>query len=98
MTDPVVSTMQDAQLTIASLLRHGQGRRPAEIGALFGRWDEGRLKSYLVEITAAVLSPGPPPTRVTPANSDGSMVTARLRSVDILTEDIVRDHRPSQVT
>ena len=37
------------------LLRHGMGREPADLGALFARWDEGRLKSYLVEITGEVL-------------------------------------------
>ncbi|WP_246045279.1 NADP-dependent phosphogluconate dehydrogenase [Rubellimicrobium roseum] len=47
---------------VYGLLRHGQDKSPAEIGALFGRWDGGRLKSYLVEITAAVLSAVDPAT------------------------------------
>ncbi len=40
---------------VYGLLRHGMGREPAEIGGLFARWDQGRLKSYLVEITGEVL-------------------------------------------
>ena len=38
------------------LLRHGMGRAPADLAPLFARWNGGRLRSYLVEITAAVLS------------------------------------------
>jgi 6-phosphogluconate dehydrogenase len=40
---------------VYGLLRNGMGRAPAEIGETFAKWDQGRLKSYLVEITAAVL-------------------------------------------
>jgi 6-phosphogluconate dehydrogenase len=38
------------------LLRDGMARSPAEAAKLFGRWNEGRLKSYLVEISARVLA------------------------------------------
>ena len=44
------------------LLRHGMGHAPQAIGDLFARWDEGRLKSYLVEISAAVLRAVDPAT------------------------------------
>lgn len=37
------------------LMRHGQGMAPAAIGAQFEAWDQGALKSYLVEITGKVL-------------------------------------------
>ena len=37
------------------LMRDGQGKTPAEVGALFEGWNEGRLKSYLAEISAKVL-------------------------------------------
>lgn len=39
---------------IYGLLRDGHGWDAGRIGALFARWNEGQLKSYLVEITAAV--------------------------------------------
>lgn len=38
------------------LLRDGMGRSAADAGALFAKWNEGRLKSYLVEISGKVLS------------------------------------------
>lgn len=38
------------------LLRHAAGKRPAEIAEVFRTWNSGRLESYLVEITAEVLS------------------------------------------
>ena len=38
------------------LLRDGMGRSPAQAADLFGRWNEGRLKSYLVEISHKVLA------------------------------------------
>lgn len=47
---------------VYGLLRHGMGRAPAEIGALFADWDRGRLRSYLVEITAEVLKAVDPAT------------------------------------
>ncbi|HEU4319226.1 MAG TPA: decarboxylating NADP(+)-dependent phosphogluconate dehydrogenase [Acidimicrobiia bacterium] len=37
------------------LMRRGMGMAPAEIGDVFAAWNEGRLKSYLVEITADIL-------------------------------------------
>ncbi|MCV6825222.1 MULTISPECIES: NADP-dependent phosphogluconate dehydrogenase [Halocynthiibacter] len=37
------------------ILRDGQGKSAAEVGALFDRWNEGELKSYLVEITGKAL-------------------------------------------
>ncbi len=40
---------------IYSLLRFGAGWEPAKIGELFTEWDQGPLKSYLVEITGKVL-------------------------------------------
>ncbi len=39
---------------IYGLLRDGLGREAAAIGALFERWNAGRLKSYLIEISAKV--------------------------------------------
>jgi 6-phosphogluconate dehydrogenase len=38
------------------LLRCGLAAAPAEIGAIFRVWDEGDLESFLIEITADVLS------------------------------------------
>jgi len=38
------------------LLRRGAGREPAEIADIFRGWNEGRLGSYLIEITAEVLA------------------------------------------
>jgi 6-phosphogluconate dehydrogenase len=40
---------------VYGLMRHGQGRNPSQIGTVFEGWDNGRLKSYLVEITGKVL-------------------------------------------
>ncbi|GAA4674685.1 NADP-dependent phosphogluconate dehydrogenase [Phytohabitans rumicis] len=37
------------------LLRRGSGMQPAEIAEVFRGWNEGRLDSYLIEITAEVL-------------------------------------------
>jgi len=37
------------------LMRRGLGMSPPDIGTVFSRWNEGRLKSYLVEITADIL-------------------------------------------
>ncbi len=37
------------------MMRYGQGMDPAMIGARFEAWDQGVLKSYLVEITGKVL-------------------------------------------
>ncbi len=38
------------------LLRAGLGATPAEIGDIFRDWNEGDLESFLIELTAAVLS------------------------------------------
>lgn len=38
------------------LLRQGLGASAAEIGQIFAQWNEGELESYLIEITADVLS------------------------------------------
>lgn len=37
------------------LMRRGLGMTPGEIGDVFANWNGGRLKSYLVEITADIL-------------------------------------------
>ena len=37
------------------ILRDGLGYSPAEMAAVFAKWNEGPLKSYLIEITAKVL-------------------------------------------
>jgi 6-phosphogluconate dehydrogenase len=37
------------------LMRRGLGMEPAAIGDVFAGWNEGRLKSYLIEITADIL-------------------------------------------
>lgn len=47
---------------VYGLLSDGQGRAPAEIGALFGEWNDGPLRSFLVEITAEVLAATDPVT------------------------------------
>ncbi|WP_284163522.1 NADP-dependent phosphogluconate dehydrogenase [Frigidibacter sp. SD6-1] len=47
---------------IWGLLRDGAGMAPAEAAGLFAVWDEGPLKSYLVEITAKVLAATDPET------------------------------------
>jgi 6-phosphogluconate dehydrogenase len=38
------------------LLRAGLGATPAEIGEIFRTWNDGDLDSYLIQITADVLS------------------------------------------
>ncbi|WP_037568431.1 NADP-dependent phosphogluconate dehydrogenase [Phaeacidiphilus oryzae] len=38
------------------LLRSGLGKKPAEIAETFRKWNEGRLDSYLIEITTEVLA------------------------------------------
>jgi 6-phosphogluconate dehydrogenase len=47
---------------IYGILRDGFGMKAADIGPLFARWNEGRLNSYLVEITATVLAENDPET------------------------------------
>jgi 6-phosphogluconate dehydrogenase len=41
---------------VYGVLRDGLGMEPKEIGEIFSRWNGGRLNSYLIEITAAVLA------------------------------------------
>jgi 6-phosphogluconate dehydrogenase len=38
------------------LMRRGMGMTPAEMSKVFARWDEGRLRSYLIEITSDILA------------------------------------------
>jgi len=47
---------------VYGILRDGSGREAAAIGALFRRWNKGPLKSYLVEISAKVLTTPDPET------------------------------------
>ena len=47
---------------VYGMLRDGQGRPPADIGALFGTWNMGPLQSFLVEITGKVLTADDPAT------------------------------------
>lgn len=47
---------------IYGLLRYGASWTPADIGKMFARWDVGRLKSYLVEITGKTLQYDDPVT------------------------------------
>ncbi len=41
---------------IYGIMRDGYRLGPVEMSEVFGRWNEGRLKSYLIEITAKVLA------------------------------------------
>ncbi|RKF16433.1 NADP-dependent phosphogluconate dehydrogenase [Roseovarius spongiae] len=47
---------------IYGLARFGMAQPPAEIGAMFARWNAGPLQSYLVEITAELLGRTDPAT------------------------------------
>jgi 6-phosphogluconate dehydrogenase len=47
---------------IYGILRDGLGMGAKEIGAVFERWNEGRLNSFLIEITAKVLAADDPET------------------------------------
>ena len=47
---------------IYGLLRNGATWTPAEIGQMFDRWDQGPLKSYLVQITGKALQYNDPKT------------------------------------
>ncbi|HET9203737.1 MAG TPA: decarboxylating NADP(+)-dependent phosphogluconate dehydrogenase [Acidimicrobiia bacterium] len=38
------------------LMRRGMGMTAGEMSKVFARWDEGRLRSYLIEITSEILS------------------------------------------
>src|SRR5438270_1178061 len=63
----------DIQLIAESydLLRHGLGVPADELAAVFRRWNEGRLQSYLVEITSHVL-----------AKHDGASSTALVDAIE----------------
>jgi 6-phosphogluconate dehydrogenase len=41
---------------VYGVMRDGLGMAPAEMADVFAAWNEGRLKSYLIEITAKVLA------------------------------------------
>ena len=47
---------------IYGILRDGLGMEAKEIGQVFERWNQGRLNSYLIEITATVLAADDPKT------------------------------------
>ncbi len=47
---------------IYGILRDGLGLTPAAMSAIFARWNEGPLQSYLIEITAEVLAATDPGT------------------------------------
>jgi 6-phosphogluconate dehydrogenase len=47
---------------IYGVLRDGLGMQPKAIGEMFAGWNKGRLNSYLIEITAEVLSADDPET------------------------------------
>ena len=47
---------------IYGVLRDGLGMSAAEIAPVFAKWNEGRLNSYLIEITAQVLDASDPKT------------------------------------
>ncbi len=47
---------------IYGILRDGAGLDAGRIGSIFGRWNEGALQSYLVEITSVVLRVADPET------------------------------------
>jgi 6-phosphogluconate dehydrogenase len=47
---------------IYGIFRDGLGMEAGEIADIFARWNDGRLNSYLVEITAAVLGTADPRT------------------------------------
>lgn len=47
---------------VYDLLRRGAGLSAAELGDLFGRWNQGELSSYLIEITSEILKKVDPET------------------------------------
>ncbi len=47
---------------VYGILRDQQGRAPKDIGKLFDRWNQGRLQSYLIEISGKVLAADDPET------------------------------------
>jgi 6-phosphogluconate dehydrogenase len=48
---------------IYGILRDGAGMSAAEIGAVFEEWNKGKLNSYLIEISAAVLKAADPKSK-----------------------------------
>jgi 6-phosphogluconate dehydrogenase len=38
------------------IMRRGMGMSPGEMSKVFAKWDEGRLRSYLIEITSEILA------------------------------------------
>jgi len=40
---------------VYGLMRHGRGDAPADVGRVFEAWNQGRLQSYLVEISSKIL-------------------------------------------
>ncbi|HEX6221163.1 MAG TPA: decarboxylating NADP(+)-dependent phosphogluconate dehydrogenase [Acidimicrobiia bacterium] len=50
------------------LMRRGLGMQPSEIGHAFSDWNQGRLQSYLIEITADILH----------ANEDGTPLIDKI--------------------
>ncbi len=47
---------------VYGVMRDGLGMSPAEMADVFGKWNQGRLKSYLIEITGEVLEAKDPET------------------------------------
>ena len=47
---------------IYGIMRDGLGLSPAEMAPIFARWNDGPLKSYLIEITGTVLGTADPET------------------------------------
>jgi len=47
---------------VCGIMRDGLGLRPVEMGRVFAGWNDGPLKSYLIEITAKVLGTTDPKT------------------------------------
>ena len=47
---------------VYGIMRDGLGMSPAEMADVFAKWNEGRLKSYLIEITGQVLEAKDPET------------------------------------
>lgn len=45
------------------LMRHVLGLTPVEMGDIFARWNQGRLNSFLIEITADILKQADPDTQ-----------------------------------
>jgi 6-phosphogluconate dehydrogenase len=73
---------------IYGLLRDGYGLRAAEIAPIFARWNEGPLRSYLIEITAEVLRAVDPETGAAMVDvirdSAGQKGTGRWTAIEAL--------------